>query len=156
MKIKFLFFIAFIVLIALYFFKINNHNETSGFELKYIDKEIIRKLKTNTLVNFCGISNSACNQFQPTLKMLFNELGGQDIKIFNIDIFENPELLNNFPIPLIPIQFFFTKDGKSYNPSNNIGIKFEKGVMNNEEFYYHIGILSKEEIIKIFNEMKNL
>lgn len=132
----------------------NNHKEVNTFELTHIDLDMIKDLKAYTLVNFCSSNNSICNKFQPTLKILFNELSGDDIKIFNINIFENTELLNNFPINLIPIQFFFTKDGKSYKPSKTLGIEFQHSIMNEKDFYYHIGVLSKEEIIKIFNEMQ--
>lgn len=155
MKFKFLLFvIIFSISLFIYESFAYKYKEVNSFELEYIDLEIIKDLKSNILVNFCSDNNSACNKLQPTLKVLFNELNSHDIKVFNINIFENTELLNNFPINLIPIQFFFTKDGKSYKPNENLGIKFEKATMNDIDFYYHIGILSKDEIIKIFNEMQ--
>lgn len=150
-------FILIIILSSLLIYKniYPKNNNANTFELDFIDLDMIKSFKTPTLVNFCSDYNLACAKINPTLKMLFNELNSKDIKIFNINIFDNTKHLNSFPISSIPIQFFFNKYGKSYKPSEELGLVFHHSTMNEVDFYYHIGILSKDEIIKIFNEMQS-
>ncbi|MBT0883089.1 MULTISPECIES: thioredoxin family protein [unclassified Campylobacter] len=138
-----------------YYYNEGSYTKTDGFELTYIDNSIIKNYNSNILLNFCNTSNSSCNQFQPILKSVYNELGNLNVKILNIDIFDNPELLNKFPISLIPIQFFYTKDGVNFKPKSEIGKKFKEVNFNDETFYYHLGILTQEEIMLIFEEMQN-
>ncbi|MBZ7980315.1 hypothetical protein AVBRAN12642_06660 [Campylobacter sp. RM12642] len=141
--------------ILYFYYNKGTYSNTNGFELEYIDNNIIKEYKSYILLNFCNKSNSSCIQFQPILKSVYDELADPNIKIFNIDIFENPELLNVFPISLIPIQFFYTQEGENFKPNSSVGMKFKEMKFNNETYYFHIGILSQEEIISVFKEMQN-
>lgn len=152
-KLIILIFVTFAILI-LYYKPFQERTEISSFEIDYIDSEIIKDLNSYVLLNFCSYSNSTCKRFESTLKSVFNEFNNTDKKVFNINIFDNQELLNDFPIPFIPAQFFFDKNGNNFMPKGELAKDFSCETKDEKTICYHLGMLSKEDILKIFEQMQ--
>lgn len=125
--------------------------EISSFEIDYTDEEIIKDLNSYVLVNFCSYSNSTCKRFEPTLKNVFNEFSNSDKKVFNINIFNNQELLNDFSIPFIPAQFFFDKNGNNFMPKGELAKDFScETKLEKNNLLSHRGIKQRRDFRDFF------
>lgn len=106
-----------------------------GFEL-YVDEnfDIYDDLKSGypIMVDLGSDSCAPCREMKPTLVLLNKELQGK-AKIKIIDVVKNKDKTQGFNYRTLPTQVFFDAEGNFY-----------KG---------HEGILSKHEILKIFEEM---
>lgn len=106
------------------------------------------------MIDFGSDSCIPCKEMAPTLKELNKEFEGKVIIKF-VDVWKNPEAAKDFPIKVIPTQLFFDKDGNPYKPSDDINqmILYSNKETNEHVFTAHEGGLSKEEIIKILEEL---
>lgn len=132
--------------------------DTSEFALNVtteLDMEQLKSYGLPIIIDFGADTCVPCKEMAPVLKELNGSLRGKAIIKF-VDVWKYQEIGENFPIQVIPTQFFFDKDGKPYSPSNAVGIKFTKYSRNdNNEHVYtvHEGGLTKDEMMTILEEL---
>jgi thioredoxin len=120
-----------------------------------LDMEQLKSYGLPIIIDFGADTCIPCKEMAPVLKELNESLRGKAIVKF-VDVWKYQEIGVNFPIQVIPTQFFFDKNGKPYSPSDDIGIKFTMYNRNdNNEHVYtvHEGGLSKEEMLTILEEL---
>jgi len=105
-----------------------------NFELSTpsFDIETLKTYGLPILLDFGAEWCGPCQRMHPILEELNSELRGRAI-IKYVDIDKYPDAAKGFSFTLIPTQYFITKDGEIYES--------------------HTGIISKEDAIKILNDM---
>ena len=96
-----------------------------------------------------------CQLMKPVLEKMSVDLEGKVI-IKYIDVDEFPALTAEFPITVVPTQFFFMADGTPYRPSDNLPIDFMLyNLASTGEFALvsHEGFLDEEGLLLILEEM---
>lgn len=135
-----------------------NEQDAQDFSLHVTDNFDIEHLKSFGLpiiIDFGADSCIPCKEMAPVLKELNEELRGKAIIKF-VDVWKYPELAQNFPLKVIPTQYFFDKDGKPYEPSLLLNLQMIKYSTNdtNEHIYTaHEGGMTKEQLFKVLKEM---
>ena len=106
------------------------------------------------IIDFGSDSCIPCQEMAPVLEELNEELRGKVIVKF-VDVWENPNAAENFPLSVIPTQFFFDKDGKPYVPeSNNNGfILYQHQDTGVHVFTAHEGAMDKDAILAALEEL---
>ena len=91
----------------------------------------------------------------PVLKKLNQEWQGKVIVKF-VDVWKYPDASGDFPLQVIPTQFFFDAQGKPYVPSDPEGMQMIMySLKDTQEHVYtaHQGGLTEEQFRAIFKEM---
>ena len=105
-----------------------------NFELSTpsFDIETLKTYGLPILLDFGASWCNPCQRMHPVLEEVNSELRGRAIiKYIDIDLY--PEATKGFDFTLIPTQYFIDKDGEIYKT--------------------HTGIMQKEDVIKILNDM---
>lgn len=128
------------------------------YELNVTTELVMEQLKSYGLpiiIDFGADTCVPCKEMAPVLKELNESLRGKAIIKF-VDVWKYQEIGKNFPIQVIPTQFFFDKDGNPYSPSDGVGINFTMYSRNdNNEHVYtvHEGGLTKDQMLTILEEL---
>lgn len=130
----------------------------SDFELYVTEKIDIDKLKAYGLpiiIDFGAASNTTCKELAPVLEELNAELEGRAIVKF-VDIQKYRELVQGYPIDVIPTQIFIDASGKPYVPKDPRSLKLKQ--YSNKDtgehvFTLHEGGLKKEQLLNVLKEM---
>jgi thioredoxin 1 len=85
----------------------------------------------------------------PILVKLNEEMQGKAVIHF-VDVWKNQNAARDFPLRVIPTQFFFTADGEPYIPSENLNIR---GLQTVNGFTYHEGGLTEAQMRAILTDM---
>ncbi len=150
----------FCVIVGIWFYKnksIENDN-TDKFKLDATDYFDIEKLKSEGLpiiVDFGSDSCTPCKEMAPVLEDLNEEYRGKAIVKF-VDISKNGDAVKDFPVKVIPTQFFFNSDGTPFKPKNvqQSNLMMYSSQENEEHaFTAHEGQLDKSDFENILNEM---
>lgn len=132
--------------------------DKSEFALNVMTELELEQLKSYGLpiiIDFGADTCVPCKEMALVLKELNESLRGKAIIKF-VDVWKYQEIGENFPIQVIPTQFFFDKEGNPYVPSDGVGINFTKYSRNdNNEHVYtvHEGGLTKDQILTILEEL---
>lgn len=81
---------------------------------------------------------------------------GESILIYTVDLVQNPQAREGFPIQVIPSQFFYTAEGQPINLPLGIGVVISTFLsVDTEEtvFTIHEGAISAEDLIKVLDYM---
>lgn len=118
------------------------------------DINTLLKSKLPTVVDFGSDTCIPCKEMAPILKDLNSTLQGKAVVKF-VDVNKNHTASQQYPINLIPTQFFWNADGTPYVPKNaeNSGFTLFKNDQGVHVLTSHEGTLTKAEIISILNEM---
>ena len=118
------------------------------------DLEVLLSENLPTVVDFGSDTCIPCKEMAPILKELNSSLQGKAMVKF-VDVNKNPQASQDFPINLIPTQFFWNADGTPYVPKNsqNAGFTLFKDKQGNHILTSHEGTLTKAEIMDILLEM---
>lgn len=102
------------------------------------------------IIDFGSDSCIPCQKMAPVLEELNEELRGKAIVKF-VDVWENPDAAKNFPLSVIPTQFFFGSDGKPYVPdSQDSGfIMYEHQETGVHVFTAHEGGMEKDDLLAV-------
>lgn len=120
-----------------------------------LDMEQLKSYGLPIIIDFGADSCDACKEMAPVLEELNESLRGKAIIKF-VDVWKYQKLAKEFPLQVIPTQFFFDKDGNPYSPPDDVGIKFTKYNRNdNNEHVYtvHEGGLTKDQFLEILKEL---
>lgn len=117
----------------------------------------LEKLKSYGLpviIDFGAETCIPCKEMAPILTELNTEYKGKAIIKF-VDISKYRELTEDFPIEVIPTQFFFDKNGKPFVPKNSEGMGMDRYDDRSGKHVYtaHKGGMTKEMFINILNEL---
>jgi thioredoxin 1 len=127
------------------------------FDLSASEIDLV-KLKSYGLpiiIDFGADSCIPCKQMAPVLKELNMEMQGKVIVKF-VDVWKYRNAIGDFPVQLIPTQFFFDKDGKPFIPKDAEAMQMRLYISNdsNEHIYTsHTGAMTKEQFIAVLKEM---
>lgn len=107
------------------------------------------------MIDFGSDSCPPCREMAPILREVNAEYQGRVIVIYG-DVGRYPKLAEGFPLEVIPTQFFFTKEGKPYVPTDPNSLHMQMFV--NRETKEHVltahqGFLSKKQILAVFKEL---
>ena len=101
--------------------------------------------------SWCG----PCQLMKPVLEKMNKDLQGQVI-IKYIDVDELPEFSAEFPITVVPTQFFFMADGTPYIPGENAQVDFRTYKLADTGAHAltaHEGYLDEAGLLLILEEM---
>lgn len=138
--------------------EVTEEQDASEFALNVtseLDMEQLKSYGLPIIIDFGADSCDACKEMAPVLEELNESLRGKSIIKF-VDVWKYQEVGKDFPIQVIPTQFFFDKDGNPYSPSDDVGINFTKYSRNdNNEHVYtvHEGGLTKDQFLAILEEL---
>ena len=109
------------------------------------------------MIDFGSESCTACRQMAPVLRKLNCEWQGKAVVLFH-DVWKYPNRFREFPVQVIPTQFFFYEDGSPYNPSPEVikkcrFIRYTDKKTGQHRLTAHQGALSEEEIRMIFDDL---
>ena len=120
-----------------------------------IDLEQLKSYGLPIIIDFGAETCIPCKEMAPVLKKLNEEWRGKVIVKF-VDISKYPDAAAEFPVQVIPTQFFFDANGKPYVPSDPEEMQMQRYVLDDtEEHVYtaHIGGMTEEQIKAVFTEM---
>ena len=130
-------------------------NPDFSLKTETLDLEKLKSYGLPILIDFGADSCVPCKEMAPVLEKLNKEYQGKVIIKF-VDVWRNPELAENFPVQLIPTQFFFSSDGSPLAQEANPPFEVI-GYINQETqehaFTVHQGGLTEEQLEAAFKEM---
>lgn len=120
-----------------------------------IDLDKLKSYSLPIIIDFGADSCMPCKEMAPVLKKLNQEWQGKVIVKF-VDVWKYPDAAADFPLQVIPTQFFFDAQGKPYVPSDPGGMQMIMySLKDTQEHVYtaHQGGLTEEQFRTIFKEM---
>ena len=120
-----------------------------------INLDKLKLYKLPIIIDFGADSCIPCKEMAPVLKKLNTEWQGKVIVKF-VDVWKYPNASADFPLQVIPTQFFFDSKGNPYVPSDPEGMQMIMySLKDTQEHVYtaHQGGLTEEQIKVIFKEM---
>ncbi len=124
-------------------------------EATSVDLETLTSYGLPIIIDFGSDSCIPCKEMAPVLETMNTEMQGKAIIKF-IDVWENTEAADDFPIQVIPTQIFINADGTPYVPSDDIEVEFtmysydESG---EHAFTVHQGGLTEDQMRAILADM---
>lgn len=130
-------------------------NPDLALKAETLDLERLKSYGLPILIDFGADSCVPCKEMAPILEKLNKKYQGKVIVKF-VDVRKNPELTENFPVQLIPTQFFFKSDGsplpQEANPPFDV-IGYIDEETQEHAFTVHRGGLTEEQLEAAFKEM---
>lgn len=136
---------------------VQNEGITYPLKLTKTDLQAIKAYGVPTVIDFGSDSCSACKRMASVLEALNTEWQGKAAVQF-MDVWKYTDGVDDFPLSIIPTQFFFNSDGAPYVPSEAIQEEIEFTMYYDEStsehvFTVHQGGITEEQMRKIFAEM---
>ena len=109
------------------------------------------------LLDFGAASCGPCQMMKPDLAAFYDETYGK-VTVRYADVWEDASRTGGLPAMVVPTQYFFYSDGSPYKPSEEVAEKvyFYQYVYKDSgelALTSHQGILSKDEMYMIFEDM---
>ena len=126
-----------------------------ALEAEAIDLAALFAYKLPIIIDFGSDSCIPCQEMAPVLQGTNADYQGKAIIQF-LDVRKYPDAVGNFPVQVIPTQFFINADGTPYVPSVDLGIEF--GFYSTKDtqehvFTAHQGGLTRTELDAILADM---
>ncbi len=123
---------------------------TSDFDL-----EKLKGYKLPIIIDFGYESCPGCKVIAPILKKVNEKYQGR-VLVKYVDIQKNPEAAKDFPLRVVPTQFFFYADGTPYMPGDSTIDFMIYSDRDTEEPVYtvHEGVLEENEFDEIIKELE--
>jgi len=139
---------------------IDDHTTTENkedflLEATSVDLETLTSYDLPIIIDFGSDSCIPCKEMAPVLETMNAEMQGKAIIKF-IDVWENTEAADGFPLQVIPTQIFINADGTPYVPGDDIEMEFtmysddESGA---HAFTVHQGGLTEDQMRAILADM---
>lgn len=128
------------------------------FALHVTEELDIEKLKSYGLpiiIDFGADACAPCKEMAPVLEKLNEELQGKVIIKF-VDVWKYPELVQDYPVTLIPTQVFIDQEGNPYKPTDPQGSQmntYSDKDTNEHIFTTHEGGMTEEAMLEVLKEM---
>jgi len=131
--------------------------EKTGFvlEVESIDLAALLSARLPIVIDFGSDSCIPCQQMAPVLQSANADYEGKAIVQF-LDVRKYPDAVGNFPVQVIPTQFFINADGTPYVPNEELGVEFilyRAKDTQQHVFTAHQGALTSEELDAILADM---
>ena len=120
-----------------------------------IDLEQLKSYGLPIIIDFGADECIPCKEMAPVLKKLNKEWQGKVIVKF-VDVWKYPDAPADFPLQVIPTQFFFDAQGNPYVPSDPEGMQMIMySLKDTQEHVYtaHQGGLTEQQVRAVFEEM---
>ncbi|MHB1314229.1 MAG: thioredoxin domain-containing protein [Christensenellales bacterium] len=120
-----------------------------------IDLEQLKSYGLPIIIDFGADSCIPCKEMAPVLKKLNKEWQGKVIVKF-VDVWKYTDAAADFPLQVIPTQFFFDAKGNPYVPSDPEGMGMQMYALQETDEHIltaHQGGLTEDQIREIFKEM---
>lgn len=120
-----------------------------------LDLEKLKSYGLPIVIDFGADTCIPCKEMAPVLKKLNEEWQGKVIVKF-VDVWKYPNEADNFPLQVIPTQFFFDGQGKPFVPGDPEGIQmtmYSKKDTQEHVYTSHQGGLTEAQLRVIFEEM---
>ncbi len=107
------------------------------------------------IIDFGATECEPCKAMAPVLQEVNKDMQGKAIIQF-VDVWENPDAANGFPVQIIPTQLFVKADGTPYVPSTSIDIDFllyADNATGEHVFTIHQGGLTSDQMMMILEDM---
>ena len=153
------------IIVGIWFYKNNSFLEGQQediehpqFALDATDNFNLDDLKNQGLpiiVDFGYESCPACKIIAPILKQVNQKYQGR-VLVKYVDIEKNQEAALDFPLRVVPTQFFFYADGTPYMPNEGKGdfIVYAEKDSNQPVYTAHEGVLTESEFDEIIKELE--
>jgi thioredoxin len=119
------------------------------------DLEELKSCNLPIMIDFGADECVPCKKMAPILKELHKTYKGKVVIRF-VDVWKNPGLAGDFPLEVIPTQFFFDKEGNPFVPENPEFLSMQMYSLKesgDHTYTSHKGGLTREQIILIFKEL---
>lgn len=150
-----------IVIVGIFILKSNQDKpmaDTTGdfaLEATEIDLEQLKSYGLPIVIDFGADSCVPCKEMAPVLKKLNTEMQGKVIVKF-VDVWKNENSAADFPVQLIPTQFFFDKDGNPFVPQDAEAMQmmlYTSRDTNKHVYTTHQGGLTETQLRAVLKEM---
>lgn len=128
-----------------------------GFSFEVTEPEGISKALSSgvpAMIDFGSHNCAPCREMAPELVKAERLLRGRGKVVF-ADVWKNPQLAGDFPLRVIPTQFFFNADGSPMKvpPGDRMGLVEYRSAQGRHVYTLHEGPLSAQEILELFRHM---
>lgn len=135
----------------------NAMEEAESLAVKEAELASLQSNGLPSMIDFGAESCGPCKEMAPVLEKLYDEWQGKAVIQF-MDVWTYSEGVEDFPLQVIPTQFFFDGNGNPFVPSDElqeeIGMTmYEKKDTGEHIFTAHQGVITEEQVRKIFAEM---
>lgn len=151
-----------VIIAGIWMFKNQDENQPSAtdnidfvLEATELDMDKLKSYGLPIMIDFGADQCAPCKEMEPILKEVNEEYQGKVIVKF-YDVWKNPKLAENFPLEVIPTQFFFDKEGNPYVPKDPVSMRMQMYSLkdsNEHVFTAHQGGMTKEQILAVFKEL---
>jgi thioredoxin 1 len=120
-----------------------------------LDLEKLKSYGIPIILDFGSETCPPCREMAPVLKKVHEDLLGKAI-IKYVDIDGQSKLASEYPVRVIPTQFFFNKDGEPFMPEESETARmiiYTDKETGEHALTSHEGGLSEEQLISILLEM---
>lgn len=149
------------VILGIYILKSNQKKtmaENTGefaLEATAIDLEQLKSYGLPIVIDFGADSCVPCKEMAPVLQKLNKEMQGKAIIKF-VDVWKNENAAADFPVDLIPTQFYFDKDGNPFVPRDAEAMQMElysTKDTNKHVYTAHQGGMTEAQLRAVLKEM---
>ena len=126
-----------------------------ALEATAIDLAQLKSYGLPIIIDFGADSCVPCKEMAPVLQKLNKEMQGKVIVKF-VDVWKNKNATADFPVDLIPTQFYFDKDGNPFVPRDAEAMQMELYSTNdtNKHVYTaHQGGMTEAQLRAVLKEM---
>lgn len=122
---------------------------------KDFNLEELKSYNLPIIIDFGYESCPACKIIAPVIKSVNERYQGR-VLVKYVDIEKNPDAALDFPLRVVPTQFFFYADGTPYIPSDNQKDFIVYSDKNTDKPVYtaHEGVLTESEFDEIIKELE--
>ena len=124
-------------------------------EATAIDLEQLKSYGLPIVIDFGADSCIPCKEMAPVLKALNQEMQGKAIVKF-VDVWKNQTAAADFPVQVIPTQFFFDKEGNPFVPKDADAMRmmlYSTKDTNKHVYTAHQGGMTEEQLKAVLKEM---
>lgn len=120
-----------------------------------IDLEELKSYGIPIIIDFGADSCVPCKEMEPILETLNKEFAGKAIILF-VDVWKYNNLVEGFPIEVIPTQILIDAEGNPYMPSENNSVQYLQYTYRDTgelAFTVHQGGITEEQLREALVEM---
>lgn len=149
------------VIVGIFIVKSNPENPIEAnpgeipLEATAIDLEQLKSYGLPIVIDFGADSCLPCKEMAPVLKALNQEMQGKAIVKF-VDVWKNQTAAKEFPVQVIPTQFFFDKEGNPFVPEDAEAMQmmlYTTKDTNKHVYTAHQGGMTEEQLKAVLKEM---
>ena len=126
-----------------------------ALEATAIDLEQLKSYGLPIVIDFGADSCIPCKEMAPVLQKLNKEMQGKAIVKF-VDVWKNKNAADDFPVQVIPTQFYFDKNGNPFVPQDAKAMQMElysTRDTNKHVYTAHQGGMTEAQLRAVLKEM---